>query len=130
MVLHHPAWLLFLGRRYGEAVEQSRRTRELDVEPISSNAAFRIRRFFTENGIPSVTVVTWAFRSQRSMMIYAAALNPAGVPSQGPPVFGRGLQDCTYTWHGIQDGALQFVKLQYYRYMLPFRLNEPQGSAR
>jgi hypothetical protein len=100
-------------------------------EPISLNAAFRIKQFVTENGIRSVTVVTPAFRSERSMMIYRAVLEPAGVSAQCVPVFGGRTQDnWTRTWHGIQDVALQFAKLQYYRwYVLPFRLEEPGGVS-
>lgn len=93
-----------------------------DVEPISLNTALHVRQFVKENGIASVTVVTPAFRSRRSMMIYAAVLNPAGVSTQCVPVYGRGMQEWTRTWHGMQDVALQFAKLQYYRwYVLPFR---------
>jgi hypothetical protein len=99
-----------------------------NVEPISLITAFHIRQFVEENGITSVTVVTPAFRSKRSMMIYAAVLNPARVSTQCAPVFGRSTQDWTRTWHGVQDVALQFGKLQYYRwYVLPFRIDEPSG---
>ena len=101
-------------------------------EPISLNAAFRIKQFLAENAIRSVAVVTPAFRSERSMMIYRAVLEPAGVLTHCVPVFGGRTQDnWTRTWHGIQDVALQFVKLQYYRwYVLPFRFNEPQKRGR
>jgi hypothetical protein len=101
-----------------------------DVEPYSLNTAFRIRQFAKENGIASVILVTPAFRSQRSMMIYAAVLSPAGVSIQCAPVFRRSVGDWTQTWHGIQDVGLQFIKLQYYRwYVLPFRLDEPHPST-
>ena len=92
-----------------------------NVEPISLNTASHFRQFAKENGIGSVIVVTPAFRSKRSMMIYEAVLNPAGVSTQCVPVFGRSVHDWTHTWHGIQDVALQFAKHQYYRwYVLPF----------
>jgi len=92
-----------------------------NVEPISLNTASHFRQFAKENGIASVIVVTPAFRSKRSMMIYAAVLNPVGVSTQCVPVFGRSVDDWTHTWHGIQDVALQFAKHQYYRwYVLPF----------
>lgn len=101
-----------------------------NVEPISLNTAFQIKQFVKENGIRSLMVVTPAFRSQRSMMIYAAVLNPAGVSTQCAPVFSRSMQDWTQSWHGIQDVALQFVKLQYYRwYVLPFRFDEAGGVS-
>jgi hypothetical protein len=93
------------------------------VEPISLNAAFDIRHFVEQNGIKSLMVVTPAFRSGRSMMIYRAVLEPVGVSAHCAPVFdGRTPANWTRTWHGIQDVALQFVKLQYYRfYVLPWR---------
>lgn len=99
-------------------------------EPISLNSAFRIKRFVEENGVRSVMVVSPAFRSERSMMIYRAVLEPAGVLVHCAPVFGgRSPDNWTRTWHGIQDVALQFAKLQYYRwYVLPFRFNELRGS--
>ena len=102
-----------------------------DGEPISLNAAFRIKQFVSENGIRSVMVVTPAFRSERSMTIYRAVLEPVGVLAQCAPVFGGRTQDnWTQTWHGIQDVALQFTKLQYYRwYVLPFRFQEPGGVS-
>jgi hypothetical protein len=100
-----------------------------DVEPYSLNTAFHIRQFAKENGIASVILVTPAFRSQRSMMIYAAALKPAGVSLQCAPVFRRNVGEWTHTWHGIQDVGLQFIKLQYYRfYVLPFRF-DPGGVS-
>lgn len=101
------------------------------VEPISLNAAFRFKRFLQENGIRSVLVVSPAFRSERSMMIYRAVLEPAGVSVYCAPVFGDRTQgNWRRTWHGIQDVALQFVKLQYYRwYVLPFRFNESRGAV-
>jgi len=111
-------------------IENLRTVPASDVEPYSLNTAFRIRQFAKENGIASVTVVTPAFRSRRSMMIYAAVLNPAGVSTQCAPVFRRSVRGWTDTWHGIQDVALQFVKLQYYRwYVLPFRLDESHRST-
>jgi len=93
------------------------------VEPISLNAALDIRRFMKQNGITSVIVVTPAFRSARSMMIYRAVLEPAGVLTHCAAVFDqRNPDNWTRSWHGIQDVALQFVKLQYYRfYVLPVR---------
>ncbi len=102
-----------------------------DGEPISLNAAFRVRQFVTENGIRSVMVVTPAFRSERSMLIYRAVLEPIGVSAQCAPVFGgRTPDNWTWTWHGIQDVALQFGKLQYYRwYVLPFRFNESHRTT-
>lgn len=101
-----------------------------NLEPISLNSAFRIKRFVEENGVRSVMVVSPAFRSERSMMIYRAVLEPAGVLAHCAPVFSeRSPDNWTRTWHGIQDVALQFAKLQYYRwYVMPFRFNELRGG--
>jgi hypothetical protein len=111
-------------------IDNLRTVRASDVEPYSLNTAFHIRQFAQENGIASVIVVTPAFRSKRSMMIYAAVLNRAGVSTQCAPVFRRTVQGWTQTWHGIQDVTLQFMKLQYYRwYVLPFRLNDSHRST-
>jgi hypothetical protein len=102
-----------------------------NVEPISMNAALRIKRFVEENGVRSVMVVSPAFRSERSMMIYRAVLEPVGVLAHCAPVFGeRSADNWTGTWHGMQDVALQFAKLQYYRwYVLPFRVHERSGIS-
>src|SRR5436190_3144055 len=119
-----------VGQEFVDVLARQARVRNVNTvpvgegEPISLNAALRIRAFATENGIRSMMVVTPAFRSARSMMIYRAVLQPVGISADCAPVFGRRRQDnWTRTWHGIQDVALQFVKLQYYRwYVLPFRL--------
>jgi hypothetical protein len=44
------------------------------------------------------------------------------------PVFGTTTpENWTGTWHGIQDVALQFLKLSYYRmYVLPFERHAAQ----
>lgn len=127
-----------VGQEFVNVLARQARVRNVNTvpvgagEPISLNAALRIRAFATENGIKSVMVVTPAFRSQRSMMIYQALLRPVGISAYCAPVFGGRRQDnWTRTWHGIQDVTLQFVKLQYYRwYVLPFRYDELQGSGR
>ena len=71
-----------------------------------------------ENG---VIVVTPAFRSRRSVLVYRTVLRPAGIEVHCVPVVGTYRPDnWTSSWHGIQDVTEQFIKLQYYRfYVLP-----------
>jgi hypothetical protein len=86
-------------------------------EPISLNTAYQIRDFLTTAHIRSVLVVTPGFRSKRSSLVYHAVLDPVGIKVSCMPVFGRkSPANWTQTWHGIQDVAEQFLKLQYYRF--------------
>jgi hypothetical protein len=96
-----------------------------EVEPISLNVALNVRQFLTDHRIRSIAVVVPAFRSERSMLIYRAVLGPAGVATHCQPTIGTRTPDnWSETWHGVQDVALQFLKLQYYRwYVLPFRFS-------
>jgi hypothetical protein len=88
-----------------------------EIEPISLNAAKQIRHFLTVQHLKSVIVVSPGFRSRRSSLVYNAVLTPAGVTVGCVPVFGTDSpENWTKTWHGIQDVALQFLKLQYYRF--------------
>jgi hypothetical protein len=88
-----------------------------EVEPISLNAAKEIRDFLKKESLKSVVVVTPAFRGRRSALVYDAVLTPAGVRVACVPVFGtKSADNWSETWHGIQDVAEQFIKLQYYRF--------------
>src|SRR5262249_10758032 len=61
--------------------------------------------------------VSPAFRSRRSSLVYSEVLEPAGIKVYCLPVFGvHNVKNWTDTWHGRQDVALQFIKLQYYRF--------------
>lgn len=93
-----------------------------EVEPVSLNAAADVRSLLKREGIKSVIVVTPLLRSRRSAMVYARTLAPAGITMFCEPVEGVvGVSDWTHTWHGIQNVAEQWLKLQYYRlYVLPF----------
>lgn len=96
-----------------------------ELEPISLNAARDIRNFAAREGIRSVIVVSPLFRSRRSSLIYHATLDPAGITVRceavGRP---RDAESWPKTWHGIQNAAEQWLKLQYYRwYVLPLRAN-------
>ena len=96
-----------------------------EVEPISLNAARDVQQFLDRQRIGSVILVTPLFRSRRSMLVYAETLGRAGIAVRCEPVQGtRGVRDWQGSWHGIEDVAMQWFKLQYYRfYVLPFRLN-------
>jgi hypothetical protein len=88
-----------------------------EAEPISLNAAIQIRDFLTAQHLKSVVVVSPGFRSRRSSLVYSAVFTPAGVTVGCVPVFGsKNPRNWTKTWHGIEDFAEQFVKLQYYRF--------------
>ena len=99
-----------------------------EVEPIALNAARDVLRFLERERIRSVLVVAPLFRSRRSALVYTATLGQAGLtvtcePARGP----QGVKTWTQTWHGIQNVAEQWLKLQYYRlYVLPFRAREPR----
>jgi hypothetical protein len=92
-------------------------------EPITLNAAKQLREFLTRGRVASMTVVAPDFRSRRSQLVYSAVLTPAGITVRCVPVIGHTTPDnWTETWHGIQDVALQFLKLQYYRfYIIPMK---------
>jgi len=88
-------------------------------EPISLNAAKQIKDFLTRESIKSVVVVAPAFRSRRSELIYGTVLPAAGIAVGCVPVFGSRVPgNWTETWHGIQEIAEQFSKLQYYRWVV------------
>lgn len=93
-----------------------------ELEPISLNAACQIRDFLKHEHVESVIVVTRGFRSKRSSLIYNSVMGTAGIRVYCMPVFGEQTpQNWTKTWHGRQEVAEQFIKLQYYRFfVLPF----------
>jgi hypothetical protein len=76
-----------------------------------------------------VIVVSPLFRSRRSALVYDATLGRAGITIRCEPVHGiPGVNTWTETWHGIQNVAEQWLKLQYYRlYVLPFRLHAQES---
>lgn len=94
-------------------------------EPISLNTARDILRFIEREHIRSVLVVSPLFRSRRSALIYGATLGRAGVTVRCSHVEEmRGVETWSRSWHGVQEVAEQWLKLQYYRwYVLPFRLH-------
>jgi hypothetical protein len=94
-----------------------------EKEPISLNAAVRIRDRLRHDGVKSVIVVSPGFRSYRSWLVYHAVLDAEGVGVDCVPVFGsRTPRRWTTTWHGIQEVASELLKLQYYACcVLPFQ---------
>jgi len=93
-----------------------------ETEPISLNAIAQIRDHLAGDHIKALIVVTFGFRSRRSSLVYRAVFGDLGPQVHCAPVFGRTSPErWTETWHGIQQVAEEFLKLQYYRfYVLPF----------
>ena len=86
------------------------------IEPISLNAAYQIRDFFTRNNIRSVIVVSPGFRSRRSALVYSSVFGPAKISVGCVPVFGTHKpENWDQSTHGMQAVFEQFLKLQYYR---------------
>ena len=89
----------------------------VETEPISLNSANQIRDFLIKERVKSVIVVTPGFRSRRSLLVYNTVFSPSNIAVGCVPVFGlRTTNNWTTTWHGLEDVALQFSKLQYYRF--------------
>lgn len=88
-----------------------------EIEPYTLNAAYQIRDFVARAQVRSILVVSPAFRSQRSSIVYRAVLPPAGIQVHCLPVFGQHTpENWTASWHGIQAVTEQFIKLQFYRF--------------
>jgi hypothetical protein len=92
------------------------------VEPITLNALRDVQTFLERERIRSVIVVTPLFRSRRSALVYGATLGRAGIAVYYQHVEElRGVNTWTREWHGVEEVAEQWVKLQYYRlWILPF----------
>lgn len=87
-----------------------------EIEPYSLNAAYQIRDFVARAQVRSVLVISPAFRSQRSSLVYRAILQPTGIQVHCLPIFGQHTpENWTASWHGIQAVTEQFIKLQFYR---------------
>ncbi len=85
-------------------------------EPISLNLARGSAHELRARGVKSVLLVTDGFRSERALMVYSAVLAPIGITVHCQPVFGtRSPLNWFESLHGIQEVALQFIKLWYYR---------------
>jgi hypothetical protein len=105
----------------------------VEIEPITLNAAFQLRDRLIQQQVKSVTVVTSAFRSRRSALVYGTVFGRAGILVRCEPVNGPGLvEHWTASWHEIQTVVEEFLKLQYYRfYVIPFLSRSAgQGESR
>ena len=94
----------------------------LESEPIVLNTAYRVRTFLDQQQIRSVALLSPAFRSRRSALVFKRVLGESGITVACVPVL-RNTAPYSWvdTWHGIQVVTEQFIKLQYYRfYVLPF----------
>ena len=102
------------------------------VEPISLNAAYDVLRFLQAEHLQSVLVLSPLFRSRRSALVYGAVLRRAGITVRCEPVEEQpDVEHWTRTWHGVQEVAEQWIKLQYYRiYVLPFHLRTDATADR
>ncbi len=93
-----------------------------EIEPYSLNAATQIRDFLAREHVRSILLVSPAFRSRRSALVYRAILSPAGIRVHCVPTFGQYTpENWTTSWHGIQGVTEQFIKLQYYRFFVVVR---------
>jgi hypothetical protein len=117
-----------VSRRIVELMADLARIRNLEIvpieeiEPYSLNAARQIRDYLSEGRVRSVLVVSPAFRSKRSSLVYRAILDPAGIRAHCLAVFGQHTpSNWTASWHGIQAATEQFVKLQFYRFYVVIR---------
>lgn len=92
-----------------------------EVEPISLNTARQVKDFLEAEHVHSVVVVAPGLRSRRSLLVYQAVLPKAGIAVSCVPTRAeRPDETWTRSWHGIQDVAMQLVKLEYYRlWVLP-----------
>ena len=95
-------------------------------EPISLNVAYQVRDFLLARHVTSVTLLSSAFRSRRSNLVYRMVLGARGIGVGCQPIPDTLTpQTWTSTWHGVQEVGLQFVKLQYYRFwVIPFLVHD------
>jgi hypothetical protein len=89
------------------------------MEPISLNAAYKVRDFLLKEHLRTVIIVAQGFRSKRLSLTYQAALAPAGITVSCLPVFvGAAPENWSQSWHGIQEVTEQFLKLQFYKFYI------------
>jgi len=100
-------------------------------EPISLNISYKLRDFLIREHVRSIMVVTSAFRSKRSSLIYDAVMVPAGIAVACVPVFtGAGPQNWSQSWHGIEEVTQQLLKLQFYRFYVLWNIKPAQVPTR
>lgn len=100
-----------------------------EIEPIAFNAALQVRKSLMERGnIKSVIIVTSGFRSKRTYMIYKHLFEKIGITASCLPVWGnRRPENWIFSWHGVQDVFLQYIKYFYYLILIQKDLFE-QGE--
>ena len=88
-------------------------------EPIALGAAQALRDYLDGSRVDSILVVTMGFRSRRTHLIYTSVFEPLGIRVLCNPVLGPRRPDTWWhSWHGVQEIALEFLKLQYYRFWI------------
>jgi hypothetical protein len=93
-----------------------------EVEPYSLNGAIQIRDFLIREHVRSILLVSPAFRSRRSALVYRAIMSTPGIRVHCLATFGEYTpENWTSSWHGIQIVIEQFIKLQYYRFFVVLR---------
>ena len=89
------------------------------IEPITLNVARQVAKKIHAEGASSVILISPTFRSRRSLLVYRSVLEPMGINVQCiHPVESVGPRNWWHTLHGIQDVALELIKLQYYRFIV------------
>jgi hypothetical protein len=90
-------------------------------EPIALNTVVQIRDRVRSMDIRSILVVTTAFRSRRTSLVYHQVFDRLGVRvSCAPVVELSDAERWTERWHGIQEVTEELLKLYYYRfYVIP-----------
>lgn len=101
------------------------------VEPLSLSVARQLRDHLLAQQIRSVLVVSAGYRSERSFELNRKVLGAVGIRNSCVPVVdSQRVNRWAGTWHGAQNVALEFLKLQYYRlYVLPFRAGGDDASS-
>jgi hypothetical protein len=101
------------------------------VEPFSLSVAQQLRDHLLAQQIRSVLIVSMGYRSQRSFELNRKVLGAAGIRNSCAPVVdAQRVHHWAGTWHGVQNVALEFLKLQYYRFfVLPFKAGADDASS-
>jgi hypothetical protein len=88
-------------------------------EPISIDVARQLVPILKAKKVNSVLVVASALRSRRTYLIYSSLLSPLEIRVFCSPVYGGARpDDWTQTWHSVEEVIEQFLKLQYYRWVV------------
>jgi len=89
------------------------------TEPFSLNVAKQVRERLRGSSVESILVVSPLFRSKRTGLIYQSVFGPVGIKVYCVPTRqSRNQSNWWKTSHGVQNVALEFMKLQYYRFLV------------